>query len=214
MFVILCEDSEMGKDFWGKINRFCLDGKAKLVTASGVDNMHSKVKTIPLTSEDNVLFAIDNIGDEKVRGILSALETDATERGYKYQITQYYCIEEVFLSFCYFADWMKLSNDVRDDIWKPIYDFLIGVSSFDYSKDQKFRDRFPNDTTREHLANSYLNCLTTDKGGGLANSKGFWIHKGVYGKCWYTDCVNGKGVPYYCNQQYYTCYRNNDQRRL
>lgn len=44
MLVILCEDSAMGKDFWCVVNRYCLDGKAKVLTSNGVDKMSEKNK--------------------------------------------------------------------------------------------------------------------------------------------------------------------------
>ena len=206
MLVILCEDSAMGREFWNTINEYCLDNKAKVLTSKGVDNMSQKIKSVTLSKNDKVVFAIDNIGDEKVRDILRSLKEDAKRRGYSFKISQYYCIEEVFLSFRYFADWMKLPDEVRRAIWNPIFEFITGVSSFDYSKDDGFRSLFPKDNNREQLANSYLNKLTYNRADGLSNADRFWVHKDAYGSCWYVDCKTGKGVPYICNRKNYICY--------
>lgn len=206
MLVILCEDSAMGKDFWSAINIYCLDGQAKVLTSNGVDKMSEKIKSVNLSTNDKVIFAIDNIGDSKVRSILRSLKNDAKNRGYSFKISSYYCIEEVFLSFVFFPDWLRLSDDVRKDIWKPIFEFVTGKSSFDYSKDDIFRARFPKDNNREQLANSYLNILTYNRKNGLANSDKFWIHKSGFGSCWYESCQTGDGVPYICNRKNYICY--------
>lgn len=108
MLVILCEDSAMGKDFWSAINRYCLDGQAKVLTSNGVDKMSEKIKSVSLSTNDKVIFAIDNIGDSKVRSILRSLKNDAKNRGYSFKISSYYCIEEVFFIFCIFSRLVKI----------------------------------------------------------------------------------------------------------
>ena len=197
MFIILCEDSEMGYEFWSKLNYFCLDKKAKVISSKGVDNMLLKLKSLTLTSKDTVLFAIDNIGDRKVRDILRGLRDDINTRGYSCKVTGYYCIEEIFLSFSEFGDWVHLPKEVKNEIYNPIYNFLVGNSIEDYSKVQKYHDLFPNSeiNNREQLANKLLNELS-----GKYRT-GFWIHKNRYSNCWYSDCVHGEGVPFRCKKE-------------
>lgn len=207
MLYILCEDSSMGYDFWRLFNKYCLKSKAKLYTSKGISKMCEKLDIIPLSDNDILFCAFDNVGSNECYKFMQKLKLDSVTRNYRYLLSNYYCIEEVFLSFNDLIRWLNINDLYLQGICNDIYNYIYDTkNNFNYLYDNRLQSEFPLANTREQMASYFLTYISNIRG------KGFSISKGHFGKCWYCDCLNDKQFPYYCkynNCSLYFDYINN-----
>ena len=105
MRYLLCEDSTGGFAFWESVNRLLLDGYFDVVDHSaGRGGLKKKIENLlPLEQGDVILVAIDNI--PKSHAIIQSIRKLQKEHGINLSFTNYWCIEEVLVSFTDLAKW-------------------------------------------------------------------------------------------------------------
>jgi len=105
MKYLLCEDSTGGFVFWESVNRLLLDGYFDVVDHSaGRGGLKKKIENLlPLEQGDVILVAIDNI--PKSHAIIQSIRKLQKEHGINLSFTNYWCIEEVLVSFTDLAKW-------------------------------------------------------------------------------------------------------------
>jgi len=99
MRYLLCEDSTGGLAFWENVNRLLLGGYFDVVDHSaGRGGLKKKIESLlPLEQSDVVLVAIDDI--PKSHAIIQSIGQLQKEHSIDLCFTNYWCIEEVLVSF-------------------------------------------------------------------------------------------------------------------
>lgn len=112
MRYLLCEDSTGGFAFWKSVNRLLLDGYFDVVDHSaGRGGLKKKIESLlPLEQCDVILVAIDDI--PKSHAIIQSIRKLQKEHGINLSFTNYWCIEEVLVSFADLAKWSTVQGDV------------------------------------------------------------------------------------------------------
>jgi len=112
MRYLLCEDSTGGFAFWESVNRLLLNGYFDVVDHSaGRGGLKKKIESLlPLEQSDVILVAIDDI--PKSHAIIQSIGQLQKEHGLNLSFTNYWCIEEVLVSFADLARWSTVQGDV------------------------------------------------------------------------------------------------------
>ncbi len=204
MLYILCEDSGSGKILYKQLNQIYLMGKAIVTSVYGVNNFCEKYNKDILnriTSSDVLFIAIDNVEDSAVSDTLTFFMNESAKMGFRLVCSQYYCIEEVFLSYKYFCKFLSIDPMIEKQYYRPVYDVIKAqyilknntnvpnYFSFNYIKNWisttgNSKRNYP--TTREQMAAKLLSRLS--EGSNDAFRKKFQVNKGDIGYCWFSDC--------------------------
>lgn len=214
MLHIVCEDKTVGFEFWQTINKIGLNGKAHMVTAKGKDNIVRTIRELSkrkdkfaLHSGDTVFVAFDSVSSEFTDDIDSMVGADAIKIGYKYILSNYYCIEEVFLSFTEIHKWLNLDGIRHKDgirvqrkyngnsrkcckylkeVQRFIYTNNVGMDYFSKSSTvgKWYRTLYPEANTREQMSKKILHTISA------ATRKGFRVSDRKFGVCWFENCSN------------------------
>lgn len=210
MNYILTEDEQSGLKFWEAVVR-AVNADIKVDTSAGKDKMFKKLKELNLSKGDNVLIAIDNIGDA-VANEISNIINYCKMMQIRVEFTDYYCIEEMFISYtkwntrckeepdsngvnieernCYNAfkaiqDCIKQNKEYNPILMPQCKAFLI---------DQNIQNK-----SKEHILSKLLSKYTAKSVYGLRVKK--------ISECWLNDCcyINNEsdGKKYFCNQHKY-----------
>ena len=185
MLYIVTEDSKSGFQFWEAIKKIILDDSvnASIISACGIDGIISTVNSLNLKSTDTLLMCLDNKGTYQVKVVIKSVKQKAKNLGVRLIITDYYCMEEIFLSFSKLEDWVTCHKTDNITIHEYIRNCVMqGVNYFDYPTEEIIEFvRQNNLTNREHLASSLLGQYTS-------LNKGWHICKSDMGECWIKDC--------------------------
>ena len=124
MRYLLCEDSTGGFVFWESVNRLLLGGYFDIVDHSaGRGGLKKKVESLlPLGRDDVILIAIDDI--PKSLPIIQSIRKIQKEYGMNLSFTNYWCIEEVLISFSNLAKWSTVEGDIVS-IGERVKDLII-----------------------------------------------------------------------------------------
>jgi len=114
MRYLLCEDSTGGFEFWKNVNRLLLGGYFDVVDHSdGRGGLKRKVESlIPIGQDDVILVAVDDI--PKSQAIIQSIRKLQKEYDINLSFTNYWCIEEVLVSFLDLAKWSTVEGDIVD----------------------------------------------------------------------------------------------------
>ena len=112
MRYLFCEDSTGGFVFWERVNLLLLNGYFDIVDHSGGrGGLKKKIEDlIPMGQDDIVLIAIDDI--PKSQAIIQSIRKMQKEHGINLTFTNYWCIEEVLVSFSCLANWSTVKGDI------------------------------------------------------------------------------------------------------
>ena len=112
MRFLLCEDSTGGFVFWESVNRLLLGDYFDVVGHSaGRGGLKKKIESLlPLRQSDVILVAIDDI--PKSQAIIQSIRKLQKEHGINLFFTNYWCIEEVLVSFADLAKWSTVQGDI------------------------------------------------------------------------------------------------------
>ena len=112
MRYLLCEDSIGGFVFWESVNRLLLGGYFDVVDHSaGRGGLKKKIEILlPLEQGDVILVAIDDI--PKSQAIIQSIGRLQKEHSINLSFTNYWCIEEVLVSFVDLAKWSTVQGDI------------------------------------------------------------------------------------------------------
>lgn len=219
---IVCEDSKSGFKLWKHIEKVYnkhYKGKdtAQAVTAKGKDKIYSLItEKLKPVGRDRVLVTVDKVDDTDFSSLLKSLTIDSQKNGYGFELTRYYCIEEIFLSFLDLKLWLGIYPDANSmyltQVQKYIWDYSrhsildttdnsVDTPSYfvepykvyrdaslenkisRYFKQEYFKERGRQATTREQMASFILGRVTR------SYNKGFRVTKGLLGKCWFNDSI-------------------------
>ena len=106
MQYIITEDEVSGLKLWKKIGDFFKKKygvKVHVDTSRGNKNLCDKIKSLNITKKDKLLIALDDLGKE-TETIYTQIENYCEALGIEYQFTEYYSIEEAFISY---TGWQK-----------------------------------------------------------------------------------------------------------
>lgn len=193
--IIITEDSSSGYQLWRAIKNTYLKGRedVSLIPAGGIDKIYRVIRDMSerIYNGEKVILAIDMAEPETVRRLLSYIENSGMASSCL--LTDYYCSEEVFLSFKYLTEWCA-ANKFKA-LCKDIRESILAKRGIDYTKNQpstlvKFLNEYikmhPMSTgkhyNREQLASLILTEVTKESG------KRFYVSKSTLGKCWWKDC--------------------------
>ena len=212
---ILCEDSNGGAFFWETVNREILSDYFQLMPCFGFGNLWLEFdklrRSSALNSESIIIIVMDNITKQGARTILDKFRKIKREETYRIEISDYYCIEEVFLSFESLLDWCKYNGSLKREYekisksirLKDVYFDEVITQSDPETKTTKIISQTPGKLMNEVDKVKYV------LGGKRYNREGF--AKAFYGhiigsntkgqfsverenrdkittSCWFTDC--------------------------
>ena len=118
MFYIVVEDSGSGKRFYENLrdNVWRVDNsKVRVVSSNGNKNLYATVCGLGLTGIDVLFCAYDNVADNIMSQQILKIEDLHKRLNFRLIQSNYYCFEELFLSFEYVDAWgMCLDNGLRE----------------------------------------------------------------------------------------------------
>lgn len=97
MKYVITEDSNSGYKVWVAIAK-CLNTSVIVKSSDGNKNLTKKLSDLPLARGDSVLVALDRVGFA-IDSIMTSIINYCRTLGVKIEFTEYYCIEEVFVSY-------------------------------------------------------------------------------------------------------------------
>lgn len=220
MFYILCEDSGSGKDFYKGLCRAFLPNGGYLVDdthgnkgyLSYLDNFINQNK---LGHGDSLLLAFDNVESSKtfdVASIIEFAEDISSKRGVSIFYTEYYCFEEVYLSYDGFLEYVGkrlLSGNDSSSAWysalKYVHDSIQSEQKYYIRENDnvKFVISMAKyaDLGREKFCKALLHNTSRELG------QSFTISSGSLGKCWIISCsdISMKSKEHFCSKCGYCC---------
>lgn len=194
MLYIVCEDSKMGYDLWRAVNKYLLNGEAKVVTSFGITNMVSTIKQLSLKNSDKLFCAIDMIQDEESFKVLYWLDENMSDIGCEYRTTNYSCVEDVFISFEYLDKWITTLSLKDREMLNIARTIVKNRNSVSYNnsllKNSVLRSYYPTVSTDEQMSAKIIYDIT--------RSTGFVVSKSRLGRCWTVQCKCERQYPEYC----------------
>jgi len=192
MRYLLCEDSTGGFVFWESVNRLLLGGYFDVVDHSaGRGGLKKKIESfLPLGHDDLILVAIDDI--PKSQSIIQSIRKLQKEHGMNLSFTNYWCIEEVLVSFANLAKWSTVQGDVVR-IGERVRN-LIMQGNIGSRVDLKLQDELIELTggKRVNKEKFYTRLLGLLLDNGLGQFS-FTKHESgddTNTSCWFNDCCN------------------------
>ena len=130
---MLCEDSKGGFLFWQKFNDILLNKYFDVVDHSGgFGGLPLKVQDAIIDGACFIFVAIDEVPKSVMT--IKRVKDLLIENHVEHTITDYWCIEEVLLSFIHLPTWTK-SEQGLVDIWHSVYHTVIGGADARVSAD-------------------------------------------------------------------------------
>lgn len=182
----------MGFKLWSYINKLMLDSAATVLTSKGISNMIDTIKSLGVFKNDSIFCAIDNVGSRDSQNVIRWTIKDSKNRGYRLFISEYYCVEDIFLSFKELAQWLRVTDEEDKNSLKFICGSIYLKNNYFYNL--TLRMKYPKARNREQLASYVLTNLS------YKYSKQFRVSKGKLGKCWVEDCESQEQYPFYCKK--------------
>lgn len=207
MLYIITEDSNSARVFWDYVaNTFRGKDAYKMVAflqgkdgkeSSGNTTLYNQLKVLlpKISSEDEIMIVFDNIVKANrfdSYTFLKYIRSLSENYGVNIKYTDYYCFEEVYLSY---SELERLSKDNRDVVINAIKFvrncLLNGVNYFDikYKQIIEFIDFYGKDSgkNREHFANALLISITQLLDGRfrIIKSGDCFYNQGA---CWLLNC--------------------------
>jgi len=209
MRYLFCEDSKGGFVFWKKVNELLLNSHFEVLESAGGRGELPKLFAKYLTqyeAGDTIMIAIDRI--PKSEGILADLlklyencllgKFDTEKQNLI--ITNYWCVEEILVSFAFLADWSKVTGDIIKP-WNRIRDFISNPPKVGSSKYHAILRQLQNEViivigagrhvTREKFYARVLGKLI-DNGLGQFSFTKHEQGTSVNTSCWFNDCCELK----------------------
>jgi len=193
MNYLLCEDSTGGFQFWKTVNKELLNGFfCEVESAGGRGNLPAKVEEFAKRPNRGLIFvAIDNI--PKSAGIIRDIESLTAKHGLDTIISDYWCIEEVFVSFYELAAWTKVSGPIEKE-WRKVQSCVI--ANRDYLKEYPEVEENVRAITggrrvnREMFYARLLGKMVDNGLGQFSLTKTFKDTPDVNASCWFNDCCD------------------------
>ena len=111
MRYLLCEDSTGGFEFWKNVNTLLLNNYFDIVDHSaGRGGLKRKIEALPIKQDDIILVAIDDI--PKSQSIIQSIRKLQKEQNINLSFTNYWCIEEILVSFSDLVIWTTVKGDI------------------------------------------------------------------------------------------------------
>jgi len=190
MRYLLCEDSTGGFAFWESINRLLLRGYFDVVDHSaGRGGLKKKIESLlPLEHGDVILVAIDDI--PKSQSIIQSIRKLQKEHRIDLSFTNYWCIEEVLVSFSDLSKWSTVQGDVVK-IGERVRD-LIMQSNIGPRVDLELQDELVALTGGKHVNKekfyARLLGMLIDNGLGQFSLTKHELGTDKNTSCWFNDC--------------------------
>lgn len=198
MIYVITEDNRSGKDFWISVSHAFKN--LEVTSSGGCGGMYASYmqRLVELKSGDIILLALDSASTEHVvkqnKGSIMKLHKEmllAKRNGVSVTLLNYYCFEEVMLTFSKLAMWACYSPRSPLNL-EPIQEYLVGCISndIDYfenpSPELKDFIRLMNSKNREYLCSHLL--------GHLTHKTGFRVTKSELGECWRCNCCDNESA--------------------
>ena len=204
MIYVVCEDGGSGGVFLERLlNANLHTDRVTLVPSHGNKNLFNALKSIPnLGKGDRVDIALDNNGQHFLATVLGNIHAYCLTVGCSLNITTYFCIEELILSYT-FVEHLGCCND--HDLLGLLYTVRAFVHTpsiqqggyYTLSMFSNFK-KTHNTKDREHLAFQLLNFILKQR------RSQFKFEKGTdgLGSCWITNCADVIAIHdiYMCNR--------------
>lgn len=229
MLYVITEDENSGRYFWCKVvTTFQKEGTYEIVDLpmgkdgkrhGGNTSLEAQVNYVfdKIKEGDTLFIAIDNIGDTRnfyLTEFLDVVQHSCDRLGVALIVTNYYCFEELYLSYTGLYEICKDCQNVGKDEIELLY-YVNGCinKGIDYynSDNPRVNELMKNaiglSRNREHFANALLSKVTSGIKGYFKISK----KVNSFGKCWLESCTslrqnsNDKHIKYFCKNCKFCC---------
>jgi len=194
---ILCEDSGGGFEFWKRVNVLLLDNYFDFVYSSeGWGSLPTKFEDIVRDHQcDLVMIAVDNV--PKAVSSIRSVNSLSVKYGTAVLFTDYWCVEEVFVSFVYLSEWTKAKGsivEIGDTVCEAILSGGMDriTEELVQSKLAELTGGKRKKTTREKFYKRLFGMLVGSGSGQFSLTKHSQDDSSVNTSCWFNDCITDK----------------------
>lgn len=181
MIYIVTEDKKSGYLFWVWFSRLIFKNKIKVLTGISVLGVTHVIKNLKLKKEDVLIVSIDVVEGINIKEWREVILRENIIKKENLIFTDFYCIEEVFISSPKLLEWCQINEEYVDDL-KRIQNSIWTNEDY-YSnttgnlEEYKLKAKNPN---KEKMLAFLLNRAT--KGTPFSHE-----NKGL-SPCYYKDC--------------------------
>jgi hypothetical protein len=153
--------------------------------AGGVRNMATALRNARIKEGEMVLLVFDMAAAAQAQQLVEVMVSYVKRFSCDFYVTQYYCFEEMMLSYSSLAEFGQCKDGVILKLLKLARaEIQVSTRHGAYFEDEAFDNfkRENNTRNREHLAKQLLAAAT------ISSGERFKITQRVFGDCWLTDC--------------------------
>ena len=227
MFYIFCEDGGAGKAFFeGFCKTFLTRNDYMVETSNGntgyIKSLNEFIKSKNIKNGDSLLLAFDSVESRKsfdVFSIIDFADRVASERGIRTYYTEYYCFEEIFLSYDGLLEYVRniCSEDADLQNWysalKLVHDAIKTQEKYYEVENDNIKFVISKANYAKINREKFCKALLLNVSRKIGNS--FSISNGSLGKCWISPCseVPLRNKEYVCSRCKYRCKLCNSKKK-